>query len=374
MKTYKASFDPNRNKGVFAISLVEKPAMEGLFIALSKDTKIELKTIDEEKRILIGLVLEPEKPIYRNQNGEEFNIVFDADTIRDLSYSFFKNNNQKNSTIEHSGNEIEGVTFVESWIVEDTEKDKSSAFGFSYPKGSWIATMKVDNEEIWNDFVKTGSVKGFSIDAMLSLEEINLKSEIKMSKETETSLVQLLKDLPNQIAVAFGSKKAEEIEIKLGSLMVADGSVTIEYDGDTPQAGGSIWVVAEDGSRVPVPVGEYLMEDGTTFVVEQDGLLYEIRPMADQAAPVAAEEVTPQQTADSASKDADMAKEIESAIKSILIKYTEQAKEIEDLKEQVTQLSKEPASKGIKQPETKVDFNSMSALEKFRLKKQQFNG
>ena len=358
MKTYQATFDPNKNKGVFAISLVENPAMEGLFVALSKDEVIQLKTIDEEKRILIGLVLEPDKPIYRNQNGEEFNIVFDSDTIRDLSYSFFKNNNQKNSTIEHSGNEIDGVTFVESWIVEDTEKDKSAAFGFSYPKGSWIATMKVDNDAIWDNFVKTGNVKGFSIDAMLSMEEINLKSEIKMSKEAETSLFQLLKDLPNQIALAFGNKKPEEVKIELGSLMVADGSVKIEYDGEMPTVGISLWVVAEDGTRVPVPAGEYLMEDGTTFVVNEDGTLAEIKPKAEE---VEAEE---QPVSESASNDADIAKEIESAIKSILIKYAEQANEIEGLKEQITELSKQPSSKGIKQKESYVDFSKMSSKER----------
>ncbi len=101
MKTYEAKYDPLKNKGVYGISLVENPAMEGLFIALSKDEPIQLKTVNEEQRILMGLVLEPNKPIYRNQNGEEFNIVFNEQTLKDLSYGFFKNNNHSNSTIEH---------------------------------------------------------------------------------------------------------------------------------------------------------------------------------------------------------------------------------------------------------------------------------
>ena len=86
--TYEAIFDTN-NRGVYSISLVEDPAMEGDFIALSKQSKVELKTVDEEQRILIGLVLEPNKPIYRNQGGEEFNIVFSENTIKDLSHNFF---------------------------------------------------------------------------------------------------------------------------------------------------------------------------------------------------------------------------------------------------------------------------------------------
>ena len=74
MKTYQATYNPKLNGGVYSISLVESPAMEGLFIALSKQEEIQLKEV--EQRILMGLVLEPNKPIYRNQNGEEFNIVF----------------------------------------------------------------------------------------------------------------------------------------------------------------------------------------------------------------------------------------------------------------------------------------------------------
>ena len=189
MKTYEAVFDAEENSGVYAISLVENPAMEGIMIALSKQ-EIQFKEIDKEERKVLGLVLEPNKPIYRNQNGEEFNIVFSEQVIKDLSYNFFKSGFHKNSTLEHdSKNKIEGVTFVESWIVEDSEKDKSANFGFSYPKGSWLAVMKIDNDDVWNNYVKTGKVQGFSIDAMLSLKEVNLKSEFNMSKESEKTFL-----------------------------------------------------------------------------------------------------------------------------------------------------------------------------------------
>ena len=196
MRTYKAAFDSKKNKGVFGISLVLDPAMEGLFVALSKDqmvkadTPIELKEIDKEQRILMGLVLEPNKPIYRNQDGDEFNIVFDEDVITELSHNFFKAGHQKNSKLEHE-NPIEGVTFVESWIIEDSKIDKSANFGFSYPKGSWMATMKVDSDEIWNDYIKTGKVQGFSVDAMIDLKEINIKKDETMSNKILDAIKEL---------------------------------------------------------------------------------------------------------------------------------------------------------------------------------------
>jgi uncharacterized cupin superfamily protein len=353
MKTYLAKFNPKVNGGVYAISLVENPAMEGLFIALSKDEQaIQLKEIDKEKRILMGLVLEPNKPIYRNQNGEEFNIVFDEQTIEELSHSFFKLGYQNNSTIEHDNDkQIKGVTFVESWIVEDSKIDKSANFGFSYPKGSWLATMKVDSDEVWENYVKTGKVQGFSVDAFLSLEEVNLKSNINMSKQEEGSLLQLLKDLPTQIATALGLKQTE---IKLGSIMTEDGELKIEFDGEVMMVGGRVWVTAEDGTEVPVPVGDHVLENGNTMVVKEEGIVDSfIEPQAETETEVEvevpAEMATPE--AGKVSNDEKIASEIESAIKSILIKYSEQSKEIETLKEQVLELGKQPSSKGIKQTE-----------------------
>ena len=331
--------------------------MEGLFIALSKDEPIQLKEVDTEKRILMGLVLEPNKPIYRNQGGEEFQIVFDEQTIEELSHSFFKLGYQGNSTIEHDPKQqIQGVTFVESWIVENPEIDKSTNFGFSYPKGSWIATMKVDSDEVWNDYVKTGKVQGFSIDAMLSLEEVNLKSIINMAKEEKDSLIQLLKDLPNQIKTALGLDK----KIQLGSIKTDDGKIEIMFDGEMMTVGGRVWVMAEDGQEVPVPVGEYLLENGNTLVVKEDGLVdsfIESTTSTPQDPPAEPTDMAEPESG-KVNNDEKIASEIESAIKSILIKYSEQEtrlsaieKENVTLKSQLDEIGKQPISKGIKQPE-----------------------
>jgi len=153
MKTYSANFKKN-SKGVFAISLVDDPATQEHFIAMSKPQEIRLADVDKEQRIVMGLVLQPDQLIYRNQGGQEFNIYFSAETIKELSQNFLQSGFQLNSKLEHNES-IEGVSFVESWLVENPKVDKSYNFGFEYPKGSWIATMKVDNDEIWNNYVKT---------------------------------------------------------------------------------------------------------------------------------------------------------------------------------------------------------------------------
>lgn len=371
MKTYEAVFDAEENSGVYAISLVENPAMEGIMIALSKQ-EIQFKEIDKEERKVLGLVLEPNKPIYRNQGGEEFNIVFSEQVIKDLSYNFFKSGFHKNSTLEHdSKNKIEGVTFVESWIVEDSEKDKSANFGFSYPKGSWLAVMKIDNDDVWNNYVKTGKVQGFSIDAMLSLKEVNLKSEFNMSKEVEKTFLDVLKDLPNQIKLAL----TPQAEIKLGSIKTADEEVTIMYDGEMMAVGNPAWIEAEDGTKIPVPVGEHPLESGMILIVTEEGIVGELKEAPkEEEAP--AEPIAQAQS--TATSDAEQAQEIANAIKSILVKYSEVNEKIDsviaenvELKKQVLELSEQPASKPVRATAVQVDLSKLTLKERLSYKLNQ---
>ena len=310
MKIYEAVFNQAKNKGVWGISLVEDPAMEGTFIALSKDAKIELKTLDEEQRIIIGLVLEPNKKVYRNQGGEEFEIFFSEDTVKDLSHNFFKQGYQTNSSLEH-GDSIDGASFVESWIVLDSKNDKSNALGFDYPKGSWVATMKVDSDEVWESYIKDGKVKGFSIDAFVELQEVKLNKDKQMDK----TILEAIKDIPNAIKLALTPK---EEEVKLGSINSADG-MAFMYDGETPEVGGAVWLIAEDGeTKVPVPVGEHNLEDGGILSVVEEGIIAAIGVKEEEAPAELADTTTVQPTATAA--------DVAAEIKSVLIKYTEDAK------------------------------------------------
>jgi len=157
--------EENEDGGITAISLVENPAIEENFIAL-KSEKYELAEVDKEKRLLMGVALIPNKPIFRKGDPEDYYIFFSADTVRKASERFFMNGNQSESTLEHK-KAIENLTIVESWIVEG-EQDKSRMYGLNAPVGSWVVSMKVNNEDIWENYVKTGKVKGFSIEAMMA--------------------------------------------------------------------------------------------------------------------------------------------------------------------------------------------------------------
>lgn len=149
--------------GIDAISVVEHPAIEEDFVALNSQ-EIKLAEVDSERRILMGALLVPNKPIYRrNSDGDEYYIYFSEKTIERASQLFLQKGNQSNSTLEHDA-ALTGLTLVESWIVEDPEMDKTNLYGMNYKKGTWVGSVKVENEEVWLNYVKTGKVKGFSIE------------------------------------------------------------------------------------------------------------------------------------------------------------------------------------------------------------------
>lgn len=160
--------------GVNAISIVNAGAIESDFIALSKQTEIELAEVDKDRHILMGAALIPNKTIYRKTGDEEYYVYFSKETISKASQLFLKQGNQGKSTLEHAM-KLNDLTVVESWIVDDSEKDKSAYYDLSMPVGTWMVSVKVDNDEVWNDFVLTRKVKGFSIEGFFS-EKADLKA------------------------------------------------------------------------------------------------------------------------------------------------------------------------------------------------------
>jgi len=173
--------------GVEAISVVEFPAIEENFIALNQ--QLQLAKVDDEKRILMGAALIPNKNIYRRNGEDEYYIFFSDATVKKASELFLMNSNQNNATLEHQ-KKINDLSVVESWIVEDTEMDKSKKYGLNAPVGSWMVSMKVNNDTIWNDFVKTGKVKGFSIEGYFAD-----KLEMSLQKEQEDELIEKIKQI-----------------------------------------------------------------------------------------------------------------------------------------------------------------------------------
>jgi hypothetical protein len=191
MRIIELILDEDEAIGVEAISVVENPAIESDFIALNNQ-EIKLAEINKEKRLLMGALLIPQKPIYRKSGKEEYYIFFSRKTVERASQMYLQNGNQSNSTLEHDS-QLKGLTLVESWIVEDKEKDKTALYGLDVPVGTWMGSVKVDNDEVWNDYVKSGKVKGFSIEGYFADKLERPKEEIEENLSAEDKLINELK-------------------------------------------------------------------------------------------------------------------------------------------------------------------------------------
>lgn len=177
--------------GIDAVSLVNAPAIEENFIALNKDYKIHFAEVDAEKRILMGAALVPNKQIYRKHKEDEFYVFFSEATVKKASELFLKNGNQSNATIEHKA-KFSGATVVESWIVDNPEMDKSKQYGFSLPKGTWMISMKIEDDKVWQE-VKSGLYKGFSIEGYFA-DKLEMSLQDLEDEELVKQIINILED------------------------------------------------------------------------------------------------------------------------------------------------------------------------------------
>ena len=203
--------------GIDAVSLVDSPAIEENFIALNKEYKIEFAEVDTDKRILMGAALIPNKQIYRKNGKDEFYVFFSEATVKQASELFLKNGNQSNATLEHKA-KFDGATVVESWIIDNPDMDKSKAYGFDLPKGTWMISMKIEDDKVWKQ-VKEGKYKGFSIegyfaDKLEMAEEVALESYSDYGNDVKNNAqkgIELNERNGNKCATQTGKVRAQQL-------------------------------------------------------------------------------------------------------------------------------------------------------------------
>lgn len=221
MKKLKKYSVVGDSSDVYAISLVEEPAIEIDYVAFDKDkeTKPNLKFIEDkenEKFMILGPALVPDKNIYRNYDGNEFYVSFSAECIEKLSYKFMKTCYGDGCFTKDHESFAQGCSLAESWI-KTSENDKSVDYGFDCPIGTWFIAAKIDSIELW-DSIKKGERKGFSIESWVDLEEIienKDKKENDMSKQKTNLETMEVNDgfwekLKGIIAEAMGTSKDDK--------------------------------------------------------------------------------------------------------------------------------------------------------------------
>lgn len=280
------------NGQVQAISLVDYPAIEADFVALSKQLPIQLST---DKMELIGPVLIPDKLIYRRLEGREFYISFDAETIEQLANDYLANGFQYNFTLDHKA-ETSDVVVVQSWVtLEDGE----------YPKGTWMIKAKVNNEDLWQS-IKSGEFKGFSIESVVELD----KSINEFDFSSQMSTEELFEKIKELFKEAFNPQTPEEV-IEAAEVVEEVKEEVVELKEEEP---------------TEEPVVEEVKEDER------------VKELEDQLA----------------SKDAEIAAlndkiaELEAGLKTKDEEAVELAKQVAESKEEIVKLSKQPSVEPVK--------------------------
>ena len=195
MELFELKIDDELFDEVFAISLVSEPAIESNFVFFDKE-KVQFKKINNEKRIVAGPVLIPNKKILRvDGQGKPYEVFFSEETVEKLAQNYLKRRYNNESTLEHD-EKVNGVSLVESWI-KTTKLDKSNGLGLNLPVGTWVGLFKIDNDEIWDEYVKSGSVKGFSIEGIFTHDLVKASREeiLKIEEEEAEYLLNKIRAL-----------------------------------------------------------------------------------------------------------------------------------------------------------------------------------
>lgn len=272
LEEYEFVFDENIMAGVYGITVTTAPAngVQAFFFNEDKPSLIDVKMSNEEKRLVTSVVLIPNKRLYRNDvNGAGAGFVyFTEDVIEKVQQNFAKTKSNHNSTLNHI-DKLEGVYFTESWIVTDPMNDKANALGFKQediPKGSWIATMKVENDDLWNDYIKTGIIKGFSIDALLATKKVN-KEQMNRTKLQTVIEMSIQRVALSAGLVKYTTKDGEEV---YASELILENVLTDEAGNPLPDKDFTVEgiVYQTDGSGVIVKADAEEVKEEETAVEE----------------------------------------------------------------------------------------------------------
>ena len=182
-----------------ALSLVDSGAIKKDWVALREDKEVvRFATVDEDQHLLVALLLLPDTPIYRKFGDEEFYVYFSEDTVKEISELYLKEGNQGVSTIMHS-KLLSGVTLVQSWITESETIDKIALYGMEAPVGSWAGILRVDNIDLWDDYIKTRILNGISVEGSMSTRTGSLT--VEEANDVDLSDAETVKELQKLLGV-----------------------------------------------------------------------------------------------------------------------------------------------------------------------------
>ena len=303
-KVYDIVFDETSDYGLLGISFVDMPAIEQNFVYFSKNTEPQL-FVNAERREVVSPVLIPNQLILRiSPDGERYYVRWSRETIEKLAKHYIAEQRANNYSYMHQWFEsddgeyedtlLKDVYTLEMWTIEDAKTDKANkVYGYHLPEGTLMVHLKVHNRKLWQK-IKSGEVKGLSIEAFIQSVEAgrvsynknkNLNNDIKMDK---TKLQKLFDNF--MLWYSQVSEDAKELADIAASDETESGEVSLKYftnDTDYIEIATDGTATASDGSAVED--GEYALADGSILVIE-DGKFKEtkVKEETDEPEPVEA--------------------------------------------------------------------------------------
>ena len=275
---FKAIFDPDDlDEGVFTVSLVEEPAVESYFIAFDKDEELSFSIVDESEHKVIGVVLRADYPILRvDGEGKYYNLVFDKDTIYNITQRFVRSGFTGSVSILHNGVPVDGVDLTQLFIKDESKGISPKGFE-SIEDGSLFAEYKVNNSDIWEKII-SGELKGFSVEGVFGMKE----TPNKTNKQNETNKFNLIN--MNKLR-----DKLAKLLLKFDSVSTDKADLFYDHEGELV-VGDEVYTYDANGDRASVEDGDY-ESDGYVYVIKE-GKVEEIREKEPAADPAAKEDVT----------------------------------------------------------------------------------
>lgn len=324
----------SEDTGMFCISLVDAPAVESNFVAFDSDKKVSMYCVaDEEKRVVRGVVMRANFPIYRySPDMGEYYIMYSAETIRIMAEKYLAESRQNNTTLHHiAGSIAEGINLVQ-YFIKDTAKGIAPLGFEDIEDGSLFAEYQVRDEELWHQ-IKCGTFKGFSLEGVFAIDRVG-EEQPNFNKQNMSRKQKLKEMLAKLVGEAFAQVTTDK------------GILRWDSEEDL-KVGDDVFYITEEGEDVTPEDGDYITEDGKTIKVE-DGKVVEIIEKEEDVEPT--EEAQAEQMAEEAPAEEEKPAEEDTRVADLEAKVTE-------LNERVGALEALVAEK---------QGEAMSAVEKLR--------
>lgn len=328
MDAYKVVRDKEDDGILYGISIVGKPATKLEFITLKEQTNKVQFSENTKKKILCGVVLRPDLPIYREfetgpDKGKPYTIEFGAQEVEAFCHDFMKNNYLKSTSFDHNDNKwLDDTCVVENWIVEDPNNDKANALGITdLVKGDWVSMMQLSDKS-WSEYIETGLAKGFSIDSFVKFDKIQFRNTMKNEK----------KSLLSQLVSLFEQNKTSEVNFM--DVQTDKGLFTVE----------SLEMGKEVMKNLELFINDEFTYEGKVYKTDELGKIVEISDVQEEmgdgegeTTPVLATEIPTGEKSEADKVAGDIQNELTNTLEDVDVdKLKEKVKILQDLVDSLT--------------------------------------